>query len=151
MLILQNGIQTLLKKLNLWIILQDDNRLDEAKPILEYAVKNKVNLVEAPYILANVYNKDSKEAVYYYRISAENGYARAQYELASIYESGEYVTKDLKEASIWYRKAADQNHYGAQQSIGKCYEELYLKTLDDRYLELCLRERYTCLHLKQVN
>lgn len=128
--------------LNLWIILQDDNRLDEAKPILEYAVKNKVNLVEAPYILANVYNKDSKEAVYYYRISAENGFARAQYELASIYESGEYVTKDLKEASIWYRKAADQNHYGAQQYIGKCYEELYLKTLDDRYLELCLKYYY---------
>ena len=48
----------------------------------------------------------------------------------------------MKEAGFWYRKAADQNHFGAQQEIGKCYEELYIKTLDNRYLELCLKYYY---------
>ena len=127
---------------NLWIVLQDENKIEEAKPILEFSVKNKVNLTEAPYLLAKVFYKDSEESLYYYRISAENGDERAQYELANMFASGKYIEKDLKEAGFWYRKAADQNHFGAQEEIGKCYEELYIKTLDNRYLELCLKYYY---------
>jgi TPR repeat protein len=131
---------------NLWIVLQDENKIEEAKPILEFSVKNKVNLTEAPYLLAKVFYKDSEESLYYYRISAENGDERAQYELANMFASGKYIEKDLKEAGFWYRKAADQNHFGAQQEIGKCYEELYIKTLDNRYLELCLKYYYKIIN-----
>ena len=127
---------------NLWLILCDENNIEEAKPILEFSVKNKVNLAEAPFVLAKVFYKDSEESLYYYRISAENGDERAQYELANMFASGKYIQKDLKEAVFWYRKAADQNHFAAQQEIGRCYEELYIKTLDNRYLELCLKYYY---------
>lgn len=60
------------------------------------------------------------EAAKWYRKSAEQGYAKAQYML------GEYclyfVKNDVKaEAAKWYRKAAEQGHAKAQYKLGECY------------------------------
>ena len=127
--------------LNLFLNYKDAGRLTECKPILEYAVREDVNLSEAPYFLAKYFYK-GKESIYYYRIAAEHGEKYAQYELAMILQEGELIEKDLKEAAKWHRKAAEQGNWMSQEEIGKCYEELYLKTLDERYLKLCLKYYY---------
>ena len=44
----------------------------------------------------------------WYRKAAEQGDAKAQFNLALRYYKGEGVTQDYAEAAKWYRKAAEQ-------------------------------------------
>lgn len=127
---------------NLFIIYNDENKMDEAKGMLEFAIKEKVNLREAPYCMAHNIYDGKRQSVYYYRISAENGYSKAQHNLAMILQEGKLVEKDLKEAVRWHKKAAEQGEWKSEDELGKCYEELYFKTLDERYLKLCLKYYY---------
>ena len=53
---------------------------------------------------------------------AAAGDAKAQYDLARMYELGEGVPKDDKEAMKWYRKAAEQGVAKAQHNLGLKYE-----------------------------
>ncbi len=62
--------------------------------------------------------KDPSAAAGFYRKAAEAGYAPAQHDLASLYESGLGVERDFKQAAIWYRKAADQGDAEAQNNLG---------------------------------
>ena len=66
--------------------------------------------------------KDLKQATDWYRKSAEQGYAPAQWNLGLCYKYGNGVEKDLKQAAEWYRKAAEQGDADAQFSLGVCYE-----------------------------
>ena len=61
--------------------------------------------------------------MYWYRKSAEQGRASAQYNLGDRYEYGKGVAKDLQEARKWFAKAVAQGHTNAQDK---------LKRLDDR-------------------
>lgn len=65
--------------------------------------------------------KDYKEAVKWYRKSAEQGYVFAQYNLGTCYENGQGVTQDYIEAVKWYRKSAEQGCAPAQYNLGLCY------------------------------
>lgn len=60
-------------------------------------------------------------AVYWYRKSAEQNEADAQFNLGLCYDNGKGVTQDFAEAVRWYRKAADQGHASAQLTLGYCY------------------------------
>ena len=64
---------------------------------------------------------DYASAVYWYRKAAEQGYAKAQFNLGICYETGSGVTKDITEAVKWYRKAAEQGLDRAQYNLGYCY------------------------------
>ena len=44
---------------------------------------------------------DTKEAVRWWRLAAEQGYVDAQYNLGAIYEQGKIVTQDYEEAVRW--------------------------------------------------
>ncbi len=48
---------------------------------------------------------------------AEQGSAKAQYDLGMMYEVGFGVTQSDKEAVKWFRKAADQGHTEAQKKL----------------------------------
>lgn len=61
------------------------------------------------------------EAVRWYRKSAEQGNANAQYNLACCYESGQGVTQDNTEAVKWYRKSAEQCNADAQYNLAYFY------------------------------
>ena len=87
--------------------------------------------VEALFKLGDCYEKglgvekDLKEAVKWYRMAAEQGYARAQSVLGWYYVNGR-VTIDPKEAIKWYTKAAEQGYTGSPQGLvqvelGDCY------------------------------
>ena len=67
-------------------------------------------------------SEDDKEAVKWYRKSAEQGYAIAQNNLGSKYYNGEGVTQDFKEAVKWYAKSAEQGDAMAQNSLGGMYD-----------------------------
>ena len=62
--------------------------------------------------------QDDKEAVKWYRLSAEQGYAEAQFNLGFMYDNGEGVPQDYKEAVKWYRLSAEQGNALGQYNLG---------------------------------
>ncbi len=60
-------------------------------------------------------------AVAMYRLSAEDGYARARNNLGICYEKGHGVPKDESTAVIWYRLAAEGGYDTAWMNLGDCY------------------------------
>ena len=56
------------------------------------------------------------------RVKAEQGDAKAQYNLGVIYDKGEGVIQDDKEAVKWTRKAAEQGHAKAQYNLALMYD-----------------------------
>ena len=71
--------------------------------------------------LAGLLRRDYTEAVKWYRLSAEQGYAAAQNRLGVCYASGRGVAQDYGKAVKWYRKAAEQGNAFAQNNLGRCY------------------------------
>jgi len=61
-------------------------------------------------------------AVEWFRKAADQGHALAQYNLGSMYLSGQGVPQDYAEAVKWYRKAADQGFAPAQYNLGLMYD-----------------------------
>ncbi|MCZ6644068.1 MAG: hypothetical protein O7F71_21040 [Gammaproteobacteria bacterium] len=64
---------------------------------------------------------DDAEAVRWFRLAAEQGYADAQFQLGKMFELGEGVTGDLDEAARWYRLAGEQGVLLAQYRLGKLF------------------------------
>ena len=65
--------------------------------------------------------QDYKEAVKWYRLAAEQGYANGQYNLGWMYYYGKGVIKDYKKTIKWYSLAAEQGVTKAQYAIGYMY------------------------------
>ena len=55
-----------------------------------------------------------REAVRWYRLSVEQGFAAAQYNLGLMYAEGNGVPEDDGEAARWYRLSAEQGFASAQ-------------------------------------
>ena len=53
----------------------------------------------------------------WFRKSAEQGNAGAQYELGLMYRKGLFVPKDEKIAFKWFRKSAEQGNASAQKAL----------------------------------
>jgi len=62
-----------------------------------------------------------KDAAYWIARSAEQGYLRAETELARMYRTGDHVKEDLAKAVEWYRKAAEAGDVGAQLFVADAY------------------------------
>ena len=56
-----------------------------------------------------------------WRPLAEQGNAKAQYNLGLMYRKGQGVPQDDAEAVEWWRKAAEQGNAGAQNNLGVMY------------------------------
>ena len=67
--------------------------------------------------------QDYAEAVKWYRLSAEQGYAGAQYNLGVMYDKGDGVLQDYTEALKWYRLSAEQGYAVAQYNLGAYVRE----------------------------
>ena len=66
--------------------------------------------------------RDYAEAVKWFRMAAELGYAKAQCFLGLCYARGQGVSQDWAQAVQWYRKAAEQGNADAQCYLGVCYD-----------------------------
>ena len=56
-------------------------------------------------------------------MAADQGHAKAQYNLGLMYDEGRGVPQSDTEAVKWYRKAADQGHAKAQYNLGWMYRD----------------------------
>jgi len=61
--------------------------------------------------------------VNWYRKSADQGNAVAQFNLGFMYSQGKGVPVNHKEAVKWFRKSADQGDRGAQYQLGLSYSK----------------------------
>jgi hypothetical protein len=68
-----------------------------------------------------IFTADWEQRAKLYRKAAEQGNAKAQYNLGVCYSDGAGVAKDAAEAVNWYRKAAEQGLAEAQYNLGVCY------------------------------
>ena len=98
---------------------------DYATAIREYKLDGSAG---SHYALGQMYaegkgakQRNSREAMKWYRRAAEQGHAKAQYALGLMYAIGEEVSANKAEAAKWYRKAAEQGHTGAQFLLGDMY------------------------------
>jgi TPR repeat protein len=60
---------------------------------------------------------DETQALVWFRRAAEQGNAKAQYNLGVMYAEGLGVGRDEAEALVWYRKAAAQGNVKAQHNL----------------------------------
>eukprot|EP00747_Dinoflagellata_sp_TGD_P073018 gnl/TRDRNA2_/TRDRNA2_157720_c0_seq2.p1 gnl/TRDRNA2_/TRDRNA2_157720_c0~~gnl/TRDRNA2_/TRDRNA2_157720_c0_seq2.p1 ORF type:complete len:255 (+),score=46.43 gnl/TRDRNA2_/TRDRNA2_157720_c0_seq2:193-957(+) len=66
--------------------------------------------------------QNDAEAVRWYRKAAEQGHARAQFNVGVMYHNGKGVEKDDSATAYWHRKAAEQDVVMAQYNMGFMYE-----------------------------
>ena len=64
---------------------------------------------------------DLKEALYYYKQSAEMNYPPAMFNLAAFYEFGMGCEPDIEEAQKWYTAAAQAGYTAAIYKLGKMH------------------------------
>ena len=79
-------------------------------------------------LLADAYDdgtlpRDRAKSVAWYRMSAAQGFARAEFYLGSMIALGFGVDQDYKEAALWFRKAADKGDSAAQFRLGELLVE----------------------------
>jgi hypothetical protein len=60
------------------------------------------------------------EAMKWFRRAADQGAARAQFNLATAYAEGHGVPQDSAQAVKWYRRAADQNRARRSTTLDSC-------------------------------
>ncbi len=65
--------------------------------------------------------RDKEEANKWYSLSAQHGYAKAQYVLGNSYLLGKDVGQNYEKAVKWLILAAEQGHAKAQADLGDCY------------------------------
>jgi hypothetical protein len=72
---------------------------------------------------------DWKEALKWFRLSAEQGNKDAQWQLGSLYSMGlRGITKNIKDAIKWFQLSAEQGHVLAQYNLARIYydsEDIY--------------------------
>jgi len=71
--------------------------------------------------VAALQRSDYKTALSGFRELADQGDAKAQYNLGVMYADGQGVPQDYKQAVEWFRKAADQGDANAQYNVGFMY------------------------------
>jgi len=74
--------------------------------------------------IANMTAEQFKNANDKIRAKAESGDASSQYQLGTLYFTGDFgFTKDLTEAIKWYQKAADQNYPNMELPLASAYAQ----------------------------
>lgn len=85
--------------------------------------KAKNNDITSQYFLANMFASgngaelNDDKAFYWYDKAAKQGYADAQFSLATIYKN----SGQMEQSIIWYKKAAKKNHIESQFCLGNFY------------------------------
>jgi TPR repeat protein len=65
--------------------------------------------------------QDFTEAMRWYKLAAENGYAFAMYAIGDLYLAGEGVPEDAKTAAEWYQKASDNGEPNGHWALALRY------------------------------
>ena len=65
--------------------------------------------------------QDDSQAFVWYTKAAEQGFAKAQFNLGVMYDNGQGIPQDDSQAVAWYKKAAEQGDASAQYNLGLMY------------------------------
>jgi len=84
-------------------------------------VNKKTNELIIEYIL----QKNVKEAVIWYKRSAENGHPEGQYYYGSCFEEGLGIPINFIKATNWYKISGNSGYGLASYHLGKCYQRGY--------------------------
>ena len=95
-----------------------DNLKDDIGEVYDAEAQNILGVM---YYNGDGITQDYKEAVKWFRKSAEQGNAQAQYNLGIMYYHGKGVTQNYKESAKYYRKSAEQGNAKAQYWLGLMY------------------------------
>jgi TPR repeat protein len=63
-----------------------------------------------------------EEAFSLYQQLADQGHAKAQFNLGVMYDRGQHVVQDYAQAVFWYQKAAEQGNANAQYNLALKYQ-----------------------------
>ncbi len=88
----------------------DETELAEQDVQFKLALKSSTTVME-------FYQQYCPKKLAFWQRTADEGYALAQFLLASCYRTGYGVTQDNQEAITWYRRAAGQGHLQAQYQL----------------------------------
>ncbi|MFO1433293.1 MAG: tetratricopeptide repeat protein [Candidatus Competibacteraceae bacterium] len=105
------------------LILNGCATADKEKPGPQAAAVQNTAVAEQAYRqgLASYKKGDYAAAVQQFQQAADQGYAKAQYNLGLAYLQGQGVAKNDQEGINWFRKAAEQNFAPAQYNVGIAY------------------------------
>lgn len=92
-----------------------------AKPVIDTAELEKWFQNGEKYENRQGVTHDYAEAVKWYRMAAEQNYAKAQFNLGWCYQDGRGVEKNDMEAIKWWRRAAENNDADVQSLVGWRY------------------------------
>ena len=107
------------------------------RAIFWYQGASVQGVVTASYYLGLLYNEqcelatgepqdssreDNSRIVYWFKKSADRGYAPAQHKMGILCEQGKYVPRNEIEAVNWYKKSAAQDYASAQCNLGRMYD-----------------------------
>jgi TPR repeat protein len=90
-------------------------QLDPHHPLLQLNIGNA-------YYFGRGIKQDYAQAYIWFRKSAEQGNASAQYCLGVLYSNGDGIDRDEVEAATWLHKAAEQGNTDAQVGLGLAYK-----------------------------
>ena len=103
---------------------QDDaiNSLLEGQEIqIDSLSANDKNIIGLCYYYGLCLEQDYSQAVHWYSLAADEGWAAAEKNLAVCYKKGHGVGTDLQQAAFWYERAAEHGQSTAQCNIAEMY------------------------------
>jgi hypothetical protein len=66
--------------------------------------------------------RDFTDALRWFQVAADRGYAPAQFAIGTLYDGGLGVPQNFAESARWYRLAAEQGNAAAQFNLGSLYQ-----------------------------
>jgi uncharacterized protein len=70
-----------------------------------------------------IFEQASQQKITLFQKAAQKGSSNAMYQLAYVYEYGDYVKVNLQEAIQWYEKSTSAGNVDAAESLAKLYSE----------------------------
>lgn len=114
---------------------EDEDELDEDTNLFYYLLCPELDYSHAPFAIREWYatnwEKEDDEyrcfnySMLWYRKAADQGYARAQYNVGEEYLANPFSEQDVEVAALWFGEAAGQGCAGAQCSLGRMYNSEY--------------------------
>jgi TPR repeat protein/serine/threonine protein kinase len=97
-------------------VLVESLKIGDESELAEQESQFKLALI-SPATTAEFYQQNCPKKLAFWQRTADEGYALAQFLLASCYRSGNGIAQDYKEAINWYGKAAGQGNLEAQYQL----------------------------------
>lgn len=114
-----------------------DTSPKSAITICQNELTQNPNNAELQFYLGYAYDLEAeyKKAVEWHTKSANQGFAKAQFNLGNMYRNGHGVKQDSTKAHEWYTKSANQGHAEAQFILGEMYYDGHgVKQDDEKHL-----------------